>query len=167
MITALNFCQEILYIIEKDKLCYNSLFSNIISIFYLNNAGILRIDYCPYYNAKIKKKLAIIKRSCNKLEKSIKLDNLCKKIYNYSLSLLGKILEIRNVPFYRNDGSIINTYDFKITFDVIGEIDFVKRVAPKKYIIKFRNKLNTKFLNVLLNNKIMEGSLIKAKLLNN
>ncbi len=166
MITPIIFCKEILDILEKDKLYYNSIFSNIISIFYLNNEGILRINYCAYYNAKIKKKLAIIKRSKSKLEKSIKLDNLCKKIYNYSISLLGESLEITNVPFYRNDKSIIDIDDLKITFCSIGKIDFIKQVGPKKYIIKFRSKQNTKFLNVLLKDKIMEGNLIGTRLIN-
>ena len=164
MITPNNFCLQILSILENIKISYDNLFTNIISMFYLNNEGILRIDYCPYYTAKIKKRFAIINRSNSDLGKLIKLDSLCKKIYNYSLFIVGELLVIDNFPFQRQDGSIIDIDDFKITFNVIDKIIFLKQISPKKYILKFRDINNNINIQKLLNNKIIEGNLIQTKL---
>ena len=163
MITISYFCNEINHIIQKIDPIYLGIFKHIVSIFYLYNNNILRIDYKPYFTAKIKKSLASIKKSYTGLNKVIKLEYLCKQIYDHSLKCLDGIVEIRNIPKYRIDGSLVSTSDIFDTFKQIGKIKLVRQVGAEAYIIKFKDPKNNKLIIDLVDNKLIENNLVRLK----
>ena len=115
MITTQEFVTFVFSFLNDNKHNYNPVFSKIVSILYLNSLNFLRIDYCNYYNAKIR---TIINKIRNKrdIDSIIKLNKLCTKIYNHSLNYMGPIVEIDNIPIKRHDGNFIDSSDLFTTY---------------------------------------------------
>ena len=170
MLNPTEFCNILTEILTHSNciyIKYNSLFTNIDSMYFLHNNGLLTLDYCTYYSAKIKKKLAIINRMSNNCNKIIKLDNLCSKIYNHSLDKIGTYILLDNLPLYRSSNDPINAEDLYKTFNQIGDIKYLFRISWRKYIIKFNNNNDNLYLEKLIHNTLIEKRLITTKLINN
>ena len=129
----------------------------------MNSLHFLRIDYCNYYNARIRKIISKI-RNKRDIDSIIKLDKLCTKIYNHSLNYVGPILEINNIPIKRSNGNFIDNCDLFTTFSLFDNIDLLERVGPNTYILSYKNKDNNIELKNLLDQKILEGNLFIVRL---
>lgn len=164
MITNQEFVTFVFSFLNSNKHNYNPFFSKIVSILYLNSLNFLRIDYCNYYNARIRKIISKIRNKTD-IDSIIRLDKLCTKIYNYSLNYMGPILEIDNIPNKRRDGNFIDYPDLLNTFSLMGNIDLLERVGPNTYILSYKDKDTNKIVKNLLDEKILEDNLLIVQLI--
>ena len=69
MLNSIKFCNIVNRMLNHNSFMHSDLFTNVDSICFVHNHGFLKLDYCTYYNAKLKNMLAIVNRMRNKCSK--------------------------------------------------------------------------------------------------